>query len=380
MTPEAKPLIACCRHFLKTDTSEDLAQSASDVNWGRALLLGESHAVIPIIYSALKQQTSSIIPEALNASFQAHVRTNLTLAAELLSLLSLLAAGGITAIPLKGPTLALQAYGDLSLRSFSDLDLLVSPSDVPRARQVLIANGYRMHWTLPSFSPSAYLKIKEQQLSFVQANGTVAVDLHWRLVPDYFSAEFGWNEAVNKAESVMFCGRPVLSLSTEDLLRFLCVHGGKHLWMRLGWICDLAGFIRSNPDINWKRTLAEAARLNAMRALSVGLLLVTELLRLVLPEEVVRAIRSDRVASRLARDIQDRLFSPTPVGHTSLEACRFHLRMTQGLGNKLRLFTTFVFTPGEAEFRVLQLPAWLYPLYYPFRIARLAAKYVSPKR
>ena len=74
------------------------------------------------------------------------------------------------------------------------------------------------------------------------------------------------------------------------------------------------------------------------------------------------------------------MFSGTPVGEASLEACRFNLRMTQGFSNKVRLFVAFVFTPGEAEFRVLQLPAWLYPLYYPFRMARLLGKYAWVRR
>jgi hypothetical protein len=44
-------------------------------------------------------------------------------------------------VPFKGPALAVQAYGDLSLRQYDDLDLLIHEADVPRAYQLLIANG-----------------------------------------------------------------------------------------------------------------------------------------------------------------------------------------------------------------------------------------------
>lgn len=384
MTAEANLLVACCRRFLRTDGAEHFGERTRGVDWGVVIQLADAHAVIPIVYPALKHETPSSIPEAaiteVAARFQANARNNLALTAELLKILALLAADRITAIPLKGPMLAFQAYGNLSLRTFSDLDLLVSRADVPRALRVLVANGYRMNWTLPSSNEAAYLKIKEQQLSFVQSNGTVAVDLHWRLVPDYFAAASEWEEALGRAQSVTFHGRSVPSLSPEDLLLFLCVHGGKHLWTRLGWICDVAGLIQSHPDINWSQMLAEAARRNAMRSVSVGLLLAAELLRVPLPEEAVRSMRSDPVACSLARDIQGRMFSQTPVGQTSLEACRFNLRITQGLTNKIRLFAAFVIRPGEAESRVLRLPSWLYPLYYPFRMARLAAKYAWPRR
>jgi hypothetical protein len=34
----------------------------------------------------------------------------------------------------------------------------------------------------------------------------------------------------------------------EDMLLFLCVHGGKHQWTRLAWICDVAEFIREAQE------------------------------------------------------------------------------------------------------------------------------------
>jgi hypothetical protein len=43
---------------------------------------------------------------------------------ELLDLLTLLSTSGIPALPLKGPTLELQAYGDPALRTLAYLDIL----------------------------------------------------------------------------------------------------------------------------------------------------------------------------------------------------------------------------------------------------------------
>ena len=67
---------------------------------------------------------------------------------------------GITAIPYKGPALALQVYGDLKLRSFVDLDVLVRRSDAARAGTLLAARGYRPHLQLSPAQESIALAFK----------------------------------------------------------------------------------------------------------------------------------------------------------------------------------------------------------------------------
>jgi hypothetical protein len=59
----------------------------------------------------------------------------------------------------------------------------------------------------------------------------------------------------------------VMALVGEDLLLILCAHGAKHLWMALGWICDVAELLRVHRDMNWPDILEEArSRLSARRA------------------------------------------------------------------------------------------------------------------
>ena len=44
-------------------------------------------------------------------------------------------------IALKGPAVALDAYGDTARRQFVDLDLLIHPADLPRAAELLVGEG-----------------------------------------------------------------------------------------------------------------------------------------------------------------------------------------------------------------------------------------------
>jgi hypothetical protein len=60
-------------------------------------------------------------------------------------------------VPYKGPVLAAAVYGHLSLRQIRDLDILVHPSEVRPAGELLISQGYRRErhrWARSTIIPS----------------------------------------------------------------------------------------------------------------------------------------------------------------------------------------------------------------------------------
>ena len=65
--------------------------------------------------------------EELEGRAQANRLRDLELTGELARLLDRFRRDGIAAVPYKGPVLAAQAYGDVALREFVDLDILVHP-------------------------------------------------------------------------------------------------------------------------------------------------------------------------------------------------------------------------------------------------------------
>ena len=72
----------------------------------------------------------------LGRLFLLNVGSSFGLAKKLLEILALLDREGVRAIPFKGPTLAVKAYGDLTLRPFSDLDIFVPPGAAEAHRPV----------------------------------------------------------------------------------------------------------------------------------------------------------------------------------------------------------------------------------------------------
>ena len=114
------------------------------LDWPRLNQMAAEHAVQPHLYLRL-EHLETLPPAALNsmrAQYYASSLSNLKLARELVRLTDRLSEAGVPAVAFKGPVLALKLHGDLSLRQFNDLDLLVRPQDVGPAAQVLIGENH----------------------------------------------------------------------------------------------------------------------------------------------------------------------------------------------------------------------------------------------
>ena len=201
--------------------------------------------------------------------------------------LGIFQAHGIAAVPVKGPSACLVcAYGNLGLRAYNDLDILISEADVAKARDLLIAEGYHSNFVPTPSQEAAVLEIAREYKLF-HAGHDILIELQWRLIEEQFSVPFDQGRMRANLHPVCIAGATVMSLAPEDMLLFLCVHGAKHQWSRLGWICDVAEHIRSNPQMDWKAIVRQAESLYARRMLLLGLLLAGELVGAKIPEDVL---------------------------------------------------------------------------------------------
>ena len=92
------------------------------------------------------------VPDDILNAFQVLIvqtrDSNQVLLNELFQLIKNLADAGVETISFKGPVLAMQAFGDLGLRGFRDLDLLVRDRDLPQTIKTLLDFGYQRRGTL----------------------------------------------------------------------------------------------------------------------------------------------------------------------------------------------------------------------------------------
>jgi hypothetical protein len=114
--------------------------ASSDIDWERLVDLAMQHGLAALLYRGLSGIASSSISKGtfatLWSSSEAAAKRKRAMAAELLALLQRFDRHGIPALPFKGPVLALQLYGDVALREFGDLDILVPSCDLLRAKDL----------------------------------------------------------------------------------------------------------------------------------------------------------------------------------------------------------------------------------------------------
>ena len=299
--------------------------------------------------------------------------SNLLLTREMLRVLSLLEAEGIRAIPFKGPTLAMMAYGNLALRQFNDLDFLLQPADIPRARAVLSLHGYRSQHPLGRTQEDAYFR-SLCQLPLLHEEHSILVELHSKVTPRDFSFSADqtfWQRLI----PVSMLGKEVLTFSREDLLLILCVHGAKHVWCCLGWICDVANLLSVSPGIDWGQVTDQARRTGCERMLRLGLFLAHDLLGAPLPKMVFNGDHKDSVVQLLAERVCKQLLGSPGIEPGGFSDALFHLQVRERLRDGFRYSLSVALAPTLADWSMLAVPARLSFLYYPARFIRLMGKY-----
>lgn len=380
--PEIELLLHCARPDGATGAADRIRTLLQgNVDWEYLLRTASSQRVTPLLYRKLESICPEAVPEdvlgRLRDYFHANHLRNLFLTGELLKLLDELEAHGIPAIPYKGPVLSALVYGNLALREFGDLDVLVRKEDAAKAGEILVSLGYRSQHRMTKAQEAALLRYDRQYL-FVK--GDSAVELHWTVTPRPVSFLLDPENLWSCVRQIPLGGGTVASLSPEDLLLVLCVHGSAHRWERLGWIRDVAELIRvSTEDVDWERLVERASSLNSRRMFLLGLSLANDLLDADLPREILCEAQADEVVRALATEVRGRLFSADRGSHElSGEPARwrFHLRMLDSLRDRFRYCIHQIATPNSADWEAVVLPIAVSSLYRLVRPLRLGGKLV----
>jgi hypothetical protein len=316
--------------------------------------------------------------DELRSRFEANAQRNLFVTMELLRLLHLFELQGILAIPFKGPVLATTAYGNLSYREFSDLDIIVRKSEFLRARDLLLTQQYRLYHPLPSNEFGKYIE-RNYNYAFIYNQSSVMLEVHWRIVETRFIFPFDMEHLWQNSQTDSLMGRPVLGLSAEDLLLILCVHGSKHSWMNLSMIVDVAELLRSKDSINWQYVVEQANKLRNDRTLLLGLLLASQLLQAKVPQNLIQDAIADKAVRSRAKLVIEHLYSGEISVLGRFEDCAFQIQLRQRFWDKL-VYLVLVqptITPVESAPSHIAKPApRLVWMYYLFLVMRLLRKYL----
>jgi hypothetical protein len=386
-TPVSRPedeLLLCCARTNRTPevVARIGALLREGMDWEYLIPTAHVHGMAPLLYWHLDATYPKAVPENafghLRNHFSDNILRNLSLTGELLRILKAFEARGIPAVPYKGPTLAAFVYGNLALRQFTDLDVMVHRHDVPKAKEALAALGYRPQYRLTRVQEAALLR-SQCEYVFVRNDGENTVELRWEIT-EHFSFPLDAERLWKRLEQIPLGGDIISILSPEDMLLVLCAHGSKHLWERLGWICDVAELIRVHQNMRWEQVMAQAGTLGGERIPLLGLFLANNLLGAALPKELSQRVQSDPVVKVLAGRIHEQLFREASGLAGLFKRAYFHplhLKMRERWPDKIRYCVRAATTQTVEDWELLPLPTFLFPLYYVLRPIRLTRKYVS---
>jgi hypothetical protein len=368
---EHELLLCCARTNAAAEVVARLRElAAAQLDWEYFFLLARRHAVLPLVYLQLVRHAAELVPQEhlgrLKQNYFENSARNTVLTAELCRLITLFAKSGVEAIAYKGPALAVFAYDNLALRRFVDLDVIVKKTDISQARDILLAEGYTPTKSL-SLNQQEILVRTQYNIQFSRDERRLIVELHWEVAPHLFASSINADALWQNPATVELNGAQVKTIAAGDLLFSLCVHGSRHLWERLSWICDVAELL-ARRSFGWSTLLARAAQSDSERMFLLGLYLAERLLAAPLPNEVKQRCAADNRLKSLAGKIVEHLFDGTAhTPATSQEIFKYNLGVRKSLSSRAR-YLFHILRPTDSDLAVHSLPSFAYYLMRPVRL------------
>jgi hypothetical protein len=339
------------------------------------------HGVIPLLYKRLKGEMAELIPSeersVLSMLFQQNAIRNIQMTQHLLKVIDLFEKADIRSMPFKGPVLAVQAYGDLSMRSFGDLDILINIDDFSSAYTILIENGFLPEPLADSpLKKKLLIRLEKEQKFFYQ---NMVIEVHWNILEKVLSIPLDQDLLWSRAVAVFPFEREVRTLSPEDIVIISCIHGTKHFWSNLIWLADLAYIITQHPEIQWELVFDRSEKMGVLRIVLLGLFLAKEFCGLKYPPAIENRIDRDAIIPKLTDSSWINFFEYTGKDWSHKHP-GFYLKSRERLRDRIIYISNVLMetilrsiTPNYLDFNFISMPDLLFPLYLiirPFRIFR----------
>jgi hypothetical protein len=346
------------------------ALAAEGVDWPRLRELASAHGLAPLLSRNLGSLPAVPVEVAgaLHAELSQNLRFSLSLAAELARLCGALRHAGISAVSFKGPALAQRLYGNVGLRCFSDLDLLVEASERERASEVLVACGYRR---IRRITDRARQTAGDCEEEFLSQDGRLLVDLHWEIAQPYYSVgplPAGWKA---RLRHIAFGEEQVATFGDSDNLLVLALHGSKHRWERLAWLADFSGALDAG-GFDWDAVLLAAGEMRVRYYTLLAATLAHFVLGAEVPEKILLAAYDAGTPWRLAAEIVDSHASDAPL--PLLARWSYGFRMRESWSDRARVAVRFLTRPSTPELEDSPLAAGHAFLYPALRAKRIAGR------
>ncbi|PEJ25959.1 Renal dipeptidase [Peribacillus butanolivorans] len=352
---------------MKYSDSVDLTKKGmfTDIDWELFLQMSMHHRVYPIIYSKLKIIDPKLVPpyvfQTLNREYKKNTFQMLHLSGEMGQLGKLFNENQIRILFLKGPVIASDIYGDISLRTSKDLDILVPITDLEKVEEIILNFGYvRVGET----TLQNEVKWKGYHVAYFNPIKKVLLEVHWRLQPLPLNVP-SFNELWERKRVSNITSIPVNMLGEEDLFLYLVSHGARHGWFRLRWLLDIDYMLRKGFHLDQCNALME--KYHIPHIIGQALILSSQLLKSPIKEEMIPLLEGNR-SKKLAQNtiFFIREMVPLDIITSTYNYKRYLFSLNTSYLQKT-IHIILLFYPNTMDEKTLKLPKSIYFLYFPLR-------------
>jgi len=376
---EIKFFIACCQTNPSSDDHKVIHSYLNTEHFTLHTLIGlaNQHGILPLVYKTIKslptthyQLPAKILPE-INAQYMSISKRNMLMSAELIRIIQLLEKNSIKAIAFKGPTLSQILYGDITLRQYGDLDVLVKKEDIYKIDTLLKDLGYQRVLKLTPVQEKIYIQ-NAQDLGFYHSKNGLLFEMHWSLLNEDYPLKINLDTIWETPQTISINQHKIKTFPTEELLTYLCIHGSKHLWERIEWIKDIDLLIRKK-DIDWGKVVKQVDGSGFEAMIYLGLSLAKELFKTPLPKNVTNHISDMKILITLSDFVLENWQSPK----NTFQQTYIKLKLFPGIKEQAVFLHKILIKPSLNDYQFIDLPKSFYWVYYFVHPYLLIKKYLT---
>ncbi|MFT8322216.1 MAG: nucleotidyltransferase family protein [Bacillus sp. (in: firmicutes)] len=361
-------LLLSLLQFNSTDNDiRQIEKQYAGSDWDKFLQLAIHHRVYPFVYRKLSKIENDWIPshilQTLRVNYQQNTFQMLQLSAEMEYVMKQFSESNIRSLVLKGPILAADLYGDISLRTSKDLDILIPYDKIEEADEILSREGY-MKEEYPIILKE--WKWKTHHFSYLHSTKKINIELHWRLhnPPD---KEPSFQSLWERKRVSKLSNYPINHLGNEDLYLYLMAHGARHGWFRLRWLLDIDQLSRKEFNRSLLKQLIK--RSNNHYLIGQGMMLSSQLLHTSIPKNK-NFVSSNKKIKDLAQ-YSILFIRNSEKYHASPEAIekdlkRYSFSLQTSFIKKIKYVLVRLY-PTHEDAEMVPLPKRLHFLYFPLR-------------
>ena len=274
---------------------------------------------------------------------------------------------GIQVVVLKGIYLSEWLYGDIALRQFSDMDLLVKKEDALQCLSILKNLGFKP-------SDAAVTEFISSQSEIVHyapmVLNNVSVEVHIKLHRQSKHYDIKIDAFLSNAEKLLLRNKPVYGLELHDLLIHLCVHLDKHFrggHVQFTSFNDIVNLLEKfKNEIDWT-LLGQRSDYHACeQTVFKFLVLIHKFYNAALPKAILS--KYGALLSKEDEDLFIEYLNGVSVQQYHVDFHWQNIRRIKGLAGKMHYMLDLIFPPRKFMLQKygIQQPAFFW-LWYPYR-------------